>query len=358
MASSEDKSALLKELSISREEPPATGFTMFQLLGSAVAAALISVLLTLWLAGGSDAPPEDAVQKSASAKKASSTSTTSSATGLSGTAQNSTSESAVFANSQEVLNASGYITARRLATVSAETMGLIVSVDVEEGMKVEEGQVLAKLDASLATVNLELAQAQVVSLETSVNSLETEAREAERVLKRLTSLGADSFVSEAQLTRAQTDADKFHAQLAAARADIKTAHLQVRQQQELLDNHTIRAPFAGVVTVKNAQPGEIVAPAAAGGGYTRTGICTIVDMDSLEIEVDVNEAYIGRVQPGQAVKANLDAYPTWDIPASVIAIIPAADRAKATVRVRIKIETSDDKILPDMGVKVAFLKTS
>ena len=110
------------------------------------------------------------------------------------------------------------------------------------------------------------------------------------------------------------------------------------------------------MTKKNAQPGEIVSPSSAGGGFTRTGICTIVDMDSLEIEVDVNESFIGRVYPGQKVAAQLDAYSDWTIPASVIAIIPTADRAKATVRVRIKIEIKDDKILPEMGIKVAFLQ--
>jgi multidrug resistance efflux pump len=134
------------------------------------------------------------------------------------------------------------------------------------------------------------------------------------------------------------------------------AKVETRRQQERLDNHTIRAPFSGVVTQKNAQPGEIVSPSSAGGGFTRTGICTIVDMSSLEIEVDVNESFIGRVYPGQKVRASLDAYPDWDIPASVIATIPTADRAKATVQVRIEIELQDARILPDMGVKVGFLK--
>lgn len=351
MASVQDKSALLKELSLNKDESHAIGFSALQLVATGIGAALISVLLTLWLGGGSttsESKPEKSLGTPAAAK-GSATAAEASVAAV---------EAPVFANNEEVLNASGYITARRLATVSAETMGLITSVEVEEGMNVEKGQILATLDDSLARVNLKLAEARVVSLETSVASIETDLKEAERMLQRFSSLGADSFVSEAQLTRAQADADKLRALLAASRADIRTARLQVAQQQEMLDNHTIRAPFAGVVTVKNAQTGEIVAPAAAGGGFTRTGICTIVDMASLEIEVDVNEAYIGRVKPGQPVKANLDAYPNWDIPASVIAIIPTADRAKATVRVRIKIEASDERILPDMGVKVAFLKMS
>ncbi len=254
-----------------------------------------------------------------------------------------------------ILNASGYITARLVATVSAEVLGLIASVDVEEGMSVEAGQVLARLDDSVARVNLDLAQAQVNVLETRLKSLQADLDEAKRVLQRVTTLGTDNFSSEADITRSQAELEKSLSAMASTRADIEVAKLRVLQQKEQFNNHTIRAPFAGVVTVKNAQPGEIVSPSSAGGGFTRTGICTIVDMNSLEIEVDVNEAFIGRVYSQQKVIANLDAYPDWDIDASVIAIIPTADRAKATVRVRIKLETSDSRILPDMGVKVAFL---
>ncbi len=349
MASLEDKSALLSELKLSREEPVLKGFSGYQIIGASVLTSIVTLLLTIWLVGG-DEPEETKEVLKPAQKVAESTSSLE--------PEKPGSKNTPFANSEEVLNASGYITARRLATVSAETMGLIKSVQVEEGMEVEEGQILATLDDSLAQVNLDLAKARVTSLKTSINSIETDLGEAQRVLERMKALGKDSFISDSQLTRAQADVDKLRALLSASRADIKTAQLQVKQQQELLDNHTIRAPFSGVVTIKNAQPGEIVAPAAAGGGFTRTGICTIVDMDSLEIEVDVNEAYIGRVKFGQSVKANLDAYPSWDIPASVLAIIPTADRAKATVRVRIKIETKDEKILPNMGVKVAFLKMS
>ncbi len=255
-----------------------------------------------------------------------------------------------------ILNASGYITARLVATVSSEVLGLITNVDVEEGMEVEANQVLARLDDTGARVNLQFAQAQVAVQLARQRSIQAELDEAQRVLKRIIDLKNIKFSSEAELTRAQANFDMSLSALATTQADIEVAKLEVARQQEKLDNHTIRAPFAGVVTVKNAQPGEIVSPSSAGGGFTRTGICTIVDMNSLEIEVDVNEAYIGRVYPEQEVVANLDAYPQWDIPASVIAIIPTADRAKATVRVRIKIETKDPRILPDMGVKVAFMK--
>lgn len=256
----------------------------------------------------------------------------------------------------QILNASGYITARRMATVSAEVMGLITEVAVEEGMRVTEGQMLAQLDDAIASVDYQLAAAQADALTARLASTEAALKEAERVLKRAKTLKDNEFSSEASVTSAQATVDSLRAELAGLKADIQVAQLGAQRQKERLMDHTIRAPFAGVVTVKNAQPGEIVSPSSAGGGFTRTGICTIVDMSSLEIEVDVNEAFIGRVFEGQTVEAQLDAYPDWSIPASVIAIIPTADRAKATVRVRIKIETTDSRILPDMGVKVAFIK--
>ncbi|MGY8986177.1 MAG: efflux RND transporter periplasmic adaptor subunit [Sphingomonadales bacterium] len=255
-----------------------------------------------------------------------------------------------------ILNASGYITARRMATVSSQIMGLITDVLVEEGMAVSEGQVLARLDNEIALVDKKLAEGQVALQKSRLGSVMVNLAEAERVLVRASKLKVENFSSEASVTRAQTDVDILKATIQNIEADIRVAELGVQRQDERVKNHVIRAPFSGIVTVKNAQPGEIVAPSSAGGGFTRTGICTIVDMDSLEIEVDVNEAFIGRISKGQRVEAKLDAYPEWQIAASVIAIIPTADRARATVRVRIKIETKDDRILPDMGVRVAFLK--
>ena len=256
---------------------------------------------------------------------------------------------------EKILDASGYITARRVATVSAEVMGRIISVDVEEGMYVKQDQIIARLDDTEAQVSLRLTQAQVETHRANIESLNVQLEEARRVFKRLQNLEkAGDFASQSQRTKAQSDVDRLIADIASARANLKVAQLQVEAQQNHVDDHLIRAPYDGVVTAKNAQPGEIISPSSAGGGFTRTGICTIVDMSSLEIEVDVNESFIGRVAAKQKVVASLDAYPDWQIPASVIAIIPTADRAKATVRVRIKIETIDPKILPDMSVKVSF----
>lgn len=255
--------------------------------------------------------------------------------------------------SDTILNSSGYITARRMATVSSEVMGLITQVNVEEGMNVEEGQILATLDSNLAEANLDFAKAQVAVLEARRKAIVVNLDEAKTHYQRLLN---NTYSSEAERTQGFANQQSLLANLESAEADLQVAKIEIRRQQERLDDHTIRAPFSGVVTQKNAQPGEIVAPSSAGGGFTRTGICTIVDMSSLEIEVDVNESFIGRVYPGQKVNATLDAYPDWPIPASVIATIPTADRAKATVQVRIKIELQDARILPEMGVKVGFMK--
>src|SRR5467141_1891827 len=149
--------------------------------------------------------------------------------------------------------------------------------------------------------------------------------------------------------------DMLRARLANLQEQIKVAQESLAVAQVQLDNTVIRAPFSGVVIAKSAQPGEMISPISAGAGFTRTGIGTIVDMDSLEIQVDVNESYINRVTSEQPVEATLNAYPDWKIPGSVIAIIPTADRSKATVKVRVAIRSKDPRIVPDMGVRVAFL---
>lgn len=344
----DSKTELLQQLKIDRTPPPPTQISVPLLIVACGVTALLTAVAVFLLL-----PESESATSTASAPPQVQTSRVqTSKVQTQSTATVATEPSSVPPANRAALNASGYITARRVATVSAEIMGRIVAVDVEEGMQVEEGQPLAQLDDAIARVDLELAEANRDAYRARINSYASDLAEAQRVLDRYTRL--NTFTSEAQLTRAQADVARLTSNLASARADLNVAEFQVDRQQEALADHTVRAPFSGIVTVKNAQPGEIVAPAAAGGGFTRTGICTIVDMASLEIEVDVNEAFIGRVFSGQKVIANLDAYPDWDIPASVIAIIPTADRAKATVAVRIKIHSRDARILPNMGVKVAF----
>ncbi len=255
-----------------------------------------------------------------------------------------------------VLNASGYVTARRRATVSSKITGRVVEVNVEEGMAVREGQVLARLDDSTLRAALALAQAQTEASRRAVRENEVRFTEAELTLARLKRLIAAGLSTQAEIEAAEAQLASFEARIAAARQQVQVAERQVAVQEAGLDDTIIRAPFSGVAISKDAQPGEMVSPVSAGGGFTRTGICTIVDMRSLEIEVDVNESYINRVAPNQRIEAVLDAYPDWKIPAKVITTVPTADRQKATVLVRIGFDALDPRILPDMGVKVTFLR--
>jgi RND family efflux transporter MFP subunit len=260
-----------------------------------------------------------------------------------------------MAAANSVLDASGYVVARREATVSSKLTGKVLEVLVEEGMRVEPGQIVATLDAATQRAQLELAEAQVVASRALLAETEAQLRAAKLARDRLRDLAARQLASTASLDAAEADFDTLAARLETGRENVEVAQRNVALARDALDNMTIRAPFGGMVVSKNAQPGEMISPVSAGGGFTRTGICTIVDMDSLEIEVDVNEAYIQRVTPGQRVSATLDAYPDWQIPAEVIAIVPTADRQKATVRVRIGFLERDERVLRDMGAKVAFL---
>jgi RND family efflux transporter MFP subunit len=255
-----------------------------------------------------------------------------------------------------VLDASGYVVARRMATVSAKITGRVREVLIEEGMRVEEGQVMARLDPIDADAQRALSQSQLEAARSQAGSVEARLKEAEANAARLAQLVGRQLVSKAQYDEAVAQRDALRAELAAARRNVEVAADGLRIADIGVDNTVVRAPFAGVVIAKAAQPGEIVSPLSAGGGFTRTGIGTIVDMDSLEVEVDVGEAYIGRVQPKMPVEATLTSYPDWKIPAEVIAIIPSADRGKATVRVRVALKQKDARIVPDMGVTVRFLE--
>ncbi len=239
-----------------------------------------------------------------------------------------------------VLDATGYVTARRQATVSAKVTGKVREVLIEEGQRVEAGDVLATLDDSEARVDVELRRAQLAAARAQLLEAEASAANAEREFRRQQEIAELKLTSASALDAARTVAEE----------SVAAAVVQ-------LDNTVVRAPFAGVVTVKAAQPGEMISPISAGGGSIRTGIGTVVDMDSLEIQVDVSESYINRVKPGQEVEAVLNAYPDWRIPASVIAIVPTADRSKATVKVRIALGEKDARIVPEMGVRVAFLES-
>jgi RND family efflux transporter MFP subunit len=255
-----------------------------------------------------------------------------------------------------VLNASGYVTARRRATVSSKITGKVIEVNVDEGMAVREGQILARLDDTTPRAALALAVAQAAAARGAWRESEVRLAEARLTLNRFTQLAKDGIATQSDVDKAQAEVDSLIARIATTKEQVAVADSQVALQQTDLDNTIIRAPFSGVAISKDAQPGEMVSPVSAGGGFTRTGICTIVDMNSLEIEVDVNESYINRVRAKQDVTAVLDAYPDWQIPARVITMVPTADRQKATVLVRIGFTALDPRILPDMGVKVTFLR--
>jgi len=256
-----------------------------------------------------------------------------------------------------VLNASGYVTARRAATASSKVTGKVVEVLIEEGRQVKEGEVLARLDDTNVKANLNVAQAQLESAKKGVGETEAQLEQAESELQRATELTQQKIMSQSDLETAEANAKTFRARLARQESDVTVAERQVEMWLQQMDDLIIRAPFAGIVTSKNSQPGEMISPISAGGGFTRTGIGTIVDMESLEIEIEVNESFINRVEPGQPVEATLDAYAQWKIPCKVIAIIPTADRQKSTVKVRVGFDKLDPRILPEMAVKVAFRET-
>jgi RND family efflux transporter MFP subunit len=261
-------------------------------------------------------------------------------------------------SSSSVLDASGYVVARRMATVSAKITGKVREVMIEEGMRVEEGQVMATLDPIDANAQRSLSAAQLEAARSQLAGLEAQVAQANAEAGRLQTLVGQQLVSRSQYDLAMSQRDSLRAQLRTAQRNTKVAGDALAIADLGVDNNIVRAPFSGVVTAKAAQPGEIVSPLSAGGGFTRTGIGTIVDMDSLEIEVEVGEAFIGRVQPKMPVEATLNAYPDWKIPAEVIAIIPTADRGKATVKVRVALKTKDPRIVPEMGVRVSFLESA
>lgn len=260
------------------------------------------------------------------------------------------------ARAASVLDATGYVTARRQATVSAKITGKVLDVYIEEGQRVEAGEVLARLEPTDADAQRSLSNAQLAAARTQVAQVQAQLKLADATLKRNRELASRKLVAASLLEQAESERDALAAQLASAQRNVEVANEALKLSDIGVDNTVVRAPFAGVITVKAAQPGEIVSPMSAGGGFTRTGIGTVVDMDSLEVQVDVNEAFIGRVKAQQPVEAVLNAYPDWKIPAEVIAIVPTADRSKATVKVRIAFREKDPRIVPEMGVRVSFLE--
>ena len=257
-----------------------------------------------------------------------------------------------------LLNASGYVTPRRRATIAAKVTGRVEEMYADEGMHVKLGQVLATLDCSQPKAALVSAQADHDAAAAAQKDYEVQLINADYELHRVTALKDAGVDTQAQLDNARMASDSLSAKINLVKQQARAAQSRIGISEQDIENCVIRAPFDGIVVSKDAQRGEMVSPVSAGGGFTRTGIATVVDMNSNEIEVDVNESYIARVVPGQKVVATLDAYPDSQLPAKVRTVIPTADREKATVKVRATFDHLDSRILPDMGVKLAFLENA
>lgn len=266
-----------------------------------------------------------------------------------------TNASAPLTGGSSLLDASGYVVARRQATVSAKTTGRVTEVLIEEGQAVEEGEIIARLDDTNTRAELGQAEAQLAQAQASLNASKTALDDARRLYTRNEKQHAANVISEQDFDTARATFNAAESQHAINQKALAVAQANLAIAKRNEDDTIVRAPFSGIVTVKAAQPGEIVSPISGGGGFTRTGIGTIVDMASLEVEVDVNENYINRVHPEQSATIRLNAYPDWEIPAEVIAVIPTADRAKATVKVRVGFKQRDARVLPEMGARVSFL---
>jgi RND family efflux transporter MFP subunit len=324
-----DRAALLNQLRIDRSEPPSSGHGKWWATGIAV--IIIAASAAWYLMRPTGIPITTAVAQAV----------TSGAPGASA--------------GPSLLDASGYIVARRRATVSSKVTGKVVKVMLEEGQRVEAGQIIALLDDSNWRAALSQSKAQLEQAEANVASAQTAYDDAKPIFERAEKQKVAAVISAQSFDESRAQYNVAHNNLLIAQRGVEAARAGVEVAQRSLEDTVIRAPFAGIVTEKAAQPGEMVSPVSAGGGFTRTGIGTIVDMESLEVEVDVSENFINRVRPQQPVTIKLNAYPDWDIPGSVIAMIPTADRAKATVKVRIAIGQKDPRIIPEMGARVAFL---
>jgi RND family efflux transporter MFP subunit len=325
-----DRKDLLKQLSIDRDLPPERKVPWGWIITVAALLGLGFGLFALLNKGSSELVVKTAVARAAS-------------TGGGNASQ---------------LDASGYVVARRQATVSSKVTGKVESVLIEEGMRVEKDQLLATLEPIDSQKQLDLTQAQARAADAQLGDLRVQIRDAERQLKRQQELVAKKLVAQVSLDSAETLVSSLKARLNSAARSLDVSRTSVAVSQQNLDNTKVYAPFAGVVIARSAQVGEIVSPLSAGGGFTRTGIGTIVDMDSLEVEVDVNEAFLQKVVANAPTLITLNAYPDWKIAGHVIAIIPTADRSKATVKVRVAFGEKDARVLPDMGARVAFLSAA
>ena len=333
-------SSLLQQLRIDRDDGPPAGIDgqRRRWLGAALVVALVAGPVAGWVATRSSVVPGSRqAEPSASSVPPPAT------------------QAAIVPAAPATLDASGYVVARRQATVSSKATGRVAQVLIEEGQRVEKGQVIARLDPAGTTAAVAEAAARLAQAQADLDAARIAAEDADPIFRRNEQQYARALISSQAFDAARATYNATRADLAVKARAVDVAHAGLLVAQRNHDDTVIRAPFSGVVTVKAAQPGEIVSPLSASSGFARTGIGTIVDMESIEVEVDVNESFIALVHPGQAAIVRLNAYPGLDIAAETVAVIPAVDRSKATVRVRVRLKEKDPRILPDMGVKVTFL---
>ncbi len=333
-----EKSTLLNELRIERDDVPTRTPRRRSIGQLKIAVAIVTILVIIatltWPRESSQAVPSETV------------------------AAQSATDSPPAMTKGSLLDASGYVVARRRATVSAKVSGKVMELLIEEGRRIEAGEVMARLDDSNYRAAVQQAKAQFAQAEASLTAARTAFEDAQPIFKRNEQQKAGGLISAQAFDTAKATFNASRTAFTVAERGVDSARATLAFAQRNLDDTVVRAPFAGVITEKAAQPGEIVSPMSAGGGFTRTGIGTIVDMDSLEVEVDVSESFINRVSANQPVTVRLNAYPDWEIAGEVIATIPTADRAKATVKVRIGLNEKDPRVIPEMGARVSFLSES
>jgi RND family efflux transporter MFP subunit len=346
---------LLQQLHIDRDEgrQASNGIERRRWLAAAIVAALVTGSVAGWIAAGPGVAPEWTHAKAPAHPEARASSLQPPT--VASSAHTPSVRTGPAPAARAALDASGYVVARRQATVSSKATGRVVEVLIEEGQRVEQGQVIARLDASGTTAALAEAAARLAQAQADLDAARIAAEDARPIFRRNEQQYARALISSQAFdaARAAYNATQAGVSIKARAVDVARAGRLVAERNH--DDTVIRAPFSGIVTVKAAQPGEIVSPLSASSGFARTGIGTIVDMESMEVEVDVSESFIALVHPGQDALVRLNAYPDLDIAGETVAVIPAVDRSKATVRVRVRFKRMDPRILPDMGVKVTFL---
>jgi RND family efflux transporter MFP subunit len=326
----------LSKLRINRDDPPpavkrALGRVLW-LVGAAV--VIIAAVVMIGRRGGG--VPVQVV-------------TVSTTTGDGGRGTGASGSVAVVAN--------GYVVARTKAAVSAKIPGRLAMLNVSEGSRVEKGAIIARLDNADYAAAVGQAEAGLASAKATLIEAQSDRDQMQRDYVRVRDIHAQNpnLVSPQDVENADSRARQAEARFGAQQARVDAAAASLRMAQANLENTYIRAPFSGTVLRKEAEVGEVVAP-SVGGGLTRGAVVTMADLATLEVEVDVNEAYIARIQGGQLARITLDAYPDTAFRGTVRQVVPTADRQRATVQVKVAIVDRDPRILTEMGAKVEFLE--